>query len=149
MADVSSGSPGQEKKTLIEEGTSFKGSVSSSCPITVRGRIEGDLQAPSLAISPSGAVHGRVRVGAATSEGEIAGEFDADSVELSGTVRDDTVIRARTLRVQLSATEGKMQVLFGNCELHVGDDPSLIPPPKRKGKGEGPTEGEKAGDGSG
>jgi cytoskeletal protein CcmA (bactofilin family) len=41
----------------------------------VRGRIEGDVQAPSLAVSPSGAVHGRVRVGTVTSEGEIAGEF--------------------------------------------------------------------------
>jgi cytoskeletal protein CcmA (bactofilin family) len=123
MAEVSSGGQGQDKKTLVEEGTSFKGSASSTCPIEVRGRIEGEVQAPSLAISPSGAVHGRVRVGTVTSEGEIAGEFDAESVELSGTVCDDTVIRTKSLRVQLSGGDGKLRVLFGTCELNVGDDP--------------------------
>jgi cytoskeletal protein CcmA (bactofilin family) len=133
MADVSSGGLGQDKKTCVEEGTTFKGSISSSCPILVRGRIEGDLQAPSLAISPTGAVHGRVQVGSVKSEGEIAGEFDADSVELSGTVRDDTVIRAKTLRVQLSSGNGKMQVQFGNCELNVGNDAPKSPA-KPKGK---------------
>ena len=31
------------RKTLVEEGTQFKGSMSSDCPIEVKGRIEGDL----------------------------------------------------------------------------------------------------------
>jgi cytoskeletal protein CcmA (bactofilin family) len=137
MAEVSSGGLGQDKKTLVEEGTNFKGSATSTCPIVVRGRIEGEVQAPSLAISPSGAVHGKVRVGTVTSEGEIAGEYDAESVELSGTVRDNTVIRAKTLRVQLSTVEGKMQVVFGTCELSVGDEPDSG---KRKPKSEAPGE---------
>ena len=47
------------RKTLVEEGTQFKGSMSSDCPIEVKGRIEGDLAAPSLQVSPSGAVHGK------------------------------------------------------------------------------------------
>ncbi|MGH7329848.1 MAG: polymer-forming cytoskeletal protein, partial [Polyangiaceae bacterium] len=51
------GAPGQ-KQTLVEEGTKFKGSLTSSCPIVVRGRIEGDVEAPSLNVSSSGAVHG-------------------------------------------------------------------------------------------
>ena len=137
---ISSGGLGQDKKTLVEEGTSFKGSASSTCPIEVRGRIEGEVQAPSLSISPSGAVHGRVRVGTVTSQGEIAGEFDAESVELSGTVRDDTVIRTKSLRVQLSGGDGKLQVLFGTCELNVGDDPEQSAGP-RKAQSEGTKEG--------
>jgi cytoskeletal protein CcmA (bactofilin family) len=121
------------RKTLVEEGTHFKGSLSSSCPIEVKGRIEGDLTAPALTVSASGAVHGRVKVGQMHSHGELAGEFDADEVQLSGTVKDKTVIRAKSLEVKLSPLEGKMQVVFGECSLEVGADPakadSAVRPP--------------------
>ena len=119
MAD--SKSAGGDKKTLIEEGTKFKGSLSSSCAVVVRGSIEGDVSAPSLVVSPTGAVHGTVKVGDMRSEGELAGEFDADTVLLSGTVKDNTVIRAKSLEVKLTpANGGKMQVIFGECALDVG-----------------------------
>lgn len=114
-----------EKKTLVEEGTELKGSISSKCPIVVRGKVEGDLAAPALTVSESGAVHGTVKVGQLTSQGEIAGEFDAESVTLSGTVKDNTIIRAKTLEVRLSSESSKMQVVFGETTLEVGD-----PPPK-------------------
>jgi cytoskeletal protein CcmA (bactofilin family) len=112
------------RHTVVEEGTEFKGTLSSSCPIDVRGRIEGDLATPALTVSASGAVHGKAKVGEVRSEGELSGEFDADSVELAGTVRDNTVIRARSLEVKLSSTRGKLQVIFGECELSVGDEPT-------------------------
>jgi cytoskeletal protein CcmA (bactofilin family) len=110
----------KSRKTLVEEGTQFKGSLSSDCPIEVKGRIEGELSAPALAVSPSGAVHGKIKVGEIRSQGELAGEFEADVVQLSGTVRDNTVIRAKSLEVKLSPPGGKMQVIFGDCELEVG-----------------------------
>jgi cytoskeletal protein CcmA (bactofilin family) len=110
------------RKTLVEEGTQFKGSLSSDCPIEVKGRIEGDLTAPALAVSASGAVHGKVKVGQIQSNGELAGEFDADVVQLSGTVKDNTVIRAKSLEVKLEPANGKMQVIFGECELEVGSE---------------------------
>jgi cytoskeletal protein CcmA (bactofilin family) len=109
------------KKTLVEEGTEFKGSLTSKCPVEVRGKIEGDLGAPSLDVSPTGAVHGKVRVERLVSQGEIAGEFDADSVHLSGTVKDNTVIRAKSLEVKLAPQSGnKLQVIFGEVALDVG-----------------------------
>jgi cytoskeletal protein CcmA (bactofilin family) len=110
------------RKTLVEEGTQFKGSLSSDCPIEVKGRVEGDLTAPALLVSPSGSVHGHVKVGEMRSEGELAGEFDADTVQLSGTVKDNTVIRAKSLEVKLTPLKGKMQVVFGECELEVGGE---------------------------
>jgi|GEM_PF-449069 cytoskeletal protein CcmA (bactofilin family) len=113
-----------DKRTVVDEGTSFEGKLSSSCPIDVRGRIDGDVSTPSLTISKHGAVHGRVKVGSVRSEGEIAGEFEADHVELAGTVKDNTVIRARSLEVKLSAERGRLQVIFGECELSVGDEPT-------------------------
>jgi cytoskeletal protein CcmA (bactofilin family) len=113
-----------DRKTLVEEGTQFKGSLSSNCPIEVKGRIEGDVTAPALSVAVGGAVHGRVKVGEIRSQGELAGEFDADIVQLSGTIKDNTVIRAKSLEVKLSSPNSKMQVIFGECELEVGADPA-------------------------
>jgi cytoskeletal protein CcmA (bactofilin family) len=113
------------RHTVVEEGTEFKGALTSSCPIDVRGRIEGDVTTPALTVSATGAVHGRAKVGAVRSDGELSGEFDAESVELAGSVRDNTVIRAKSLEVKLSSTPGKLlQVMFGECELSIGAEPS-------------------------
>jgi len=136
MVDAKSG----QKQTLVEEGTQFKGSITSSCPVVVRGRIEGDIETPSLTVSSSGSVQGKAKVGAVISEGEIAGEFDAETVQLSGKVNNDTVIQAKTLEVKLAAQQGKMQVVFGNTELNVGADPQAeasTPTPSEPPKGKG------------
>jgi cytoskeletal protein CcmA (bactofilin family) len=128
-----------QKRTLVEEGTEFKGSMKSSCPIVVMGKIEGDVTGPSIQITPSGVVAGVVRVTELRSDGEVAGEVNADTVTLSGRVRDNTVIRAKTLEVSLSRSSGPpMEVVFGQCELSVGDVPdkeaaiaaATAPPPK-------------------
>jgi cytoskeletal protein CcmA (bactofilin family) len=111
------------KQTLVEEGTELRGSLTSSCPVLVRGRVEGEIQAPSLSVSLSGAVQGKAKVDELRSEGELAGEFDADVVQLSGRVRDATIIRAKSLEVKLTPQNGKMQVVFGECELDIGDAP--------------------------
>lgn len=113
-----------EKRTLVEEGTTFKGSLSSTCPIFVKGGVEGDIQAPSLTVATSGTVSGKVKAGELKSDGAIAGEFDVEKVQLSGSVKDNTVIKARSLEVKLTATNSKMQVVFGECELEVGEQPS-------------------------
>jgi len=115
-----------DRKTTIEEGTHLKGSLVSKCAIEVKGRIEGDITAPALLVTASGAVHGRVKVGEIRSQGELAGEFDANLVQLSGNVRDSTVIRAKSLEVKLASPEGKMQVVFGECSLEVGADAAQV-----------------------
>ena len=112
------------KTTLIEDDTEFKGTLSSKCPVVVKGAVEGEVIGPSLHVSPSGSVSGKVKVGELRSEGTLAGEFDADSVNLAGTVKSDTIIRARSLEVRLAPASGRMQVTFGQCELAVGDVPS-------------------------
>jgi cytoskeletal protein CcmA (bactofilin family) len=112
-----------EKRTLVEEGTTFKGSLSSTCPILVKGGVEGDIQAPSLTVAASGTVSGKVKAGELKSEGAIAGEFDVEKVQLSGSVKDNTVIKAKSLEVKLTAASSKMQVVFGECDLEVGEQP--------------------------
>jgi hypothetical protein len=74
-------------------------------------------------VSAAGAVHGRAKVGSVRSEGELSGEFEAETIELSGSVKDQTVIRARSIHVRLASEKGQ-QVVFGDCELSVGDEPT-------------------------
>ena len=108
------------KRTLVEEGTAVTGNMTSSCPIVVMGKIDGEISGPSMEIMESGVVSGRIKVTAFSSRGELAGELEAETVELAGRVRDDTVIRARSLEVT-SAPGTTLQ--FGECELSVGDEP--------------------------
>lgn len=134
MSNLSSAT---EKRTLVEEGTTFKGSMSSTCPVLVKGGIEGDIQAPSLTVAGSGTVSGKVKAGELKSEGSLAGEFDVEKIQLSGSVKDNTIIRAKSLEVKLASGAGKMQVVFGETELEVGDQPSREKPAaKSDDKGE-------------
>ncbi len=111
------------KQTIVEEGTEFKGTLTSTCPIVVRGRIEGEVVTPALSVSEKGAVHGRAKVGTIRSSGELSGEFEADTVELAGRVKDSTIIRAKSIEVKLASEDSRMQVMFGECELNVGELP--------------------------
>jgi cytoskeletal protein CcmA (bactofilin family) len=122
------------KQTIVEEGTEFKGTLTSTCPVVVRGRIEGEIETPSLTVSEKGSVHGRARVGSIRSLGELAGEFDADTVELAGRVKDNTIIRAKSLEVKLATEDTKMQIMFGDCELAVGDAPDDDANPGKRGR---------------
>lgn len=110
------------KQTIVENGTEFEGILRSKCDIVVSGQLKGEVTAPSLTLKPEGNVSGKIKVSQLKSEGSLGGEIDADSVELSGTVSDDTVIKAASLEVKLNQSGGsKLKVSFGNCELQVGD----------------------------
>jgi len=111
------------KHTLVEEGTEFKGAMSSNCPIVVMGRVEGDVTGPMIHVTESGVIAGNVKVKELRSAGEVAGEVQADTVTISGKVRDRTVIRAKSLQVSLEHGKG-MEVMFGECELVIGDEPN-------------------------
>lgn len=112
------------KQTLIEDDTEFKGKLSSKCPVVVKGTVDGEIAGPSLHVSASGTVSGQVKVTELRSEGTIGGEFDAETVHLAGTVKSNTVIKARSLEVKLAPQSGRLQVTFGECELSVGEVPS-------------------------
>jgi cytoskeletal protein CcmA (bactofilin family) len=112
------------KQTLIEDDTEFRGKLSSKCPVVVKGSVDGEIAGPSLHVSATGTVTGNVKVTELRSEGTIGGEFDAETIHLAGTVRNNTVIKARSLEVRLTPPSGRLQVTFGECELSVGDVPS-------------------------
>ena len=121
---MSDGATGKmaSKRTLVEEGSAFKGNLESVCPVVVLGKVEGEITAPALEIRASGQVAGRVKAAQVSSRGELSGNIEADTVELAGRVRDQTVIRARSIEVKLDRTAGRDDVLFGDCELCIGEE---------------------------
>lgn len=111
------------KKTLVEAGTELTGTLKSTCPVVVNGTIDGEFTAPQLTITSTGAVLGTIKVDKLQSDGTLSGNIDADDVYLAGTVKSNTVIKAKALEVKLAADRGKLEVTFGECNLEIGDDP--------------------------
>ena len=112
------------KQTLVEEGTEFKGTLKSSCAVVVNGTIDGEVDAPEITITRSGAVLGALKAKKVRSQGTLSGNVDAGDVFLSGSVRSNTVIKAKSLEVKLGSSEkGSLEVTFGDCNLEVGDPP--------------------------
>ena len=113
-----------EKHTLVEQGTEFKGTMKSSCPVVVNGRIEGELTAPELEVTVSGTVQGNIKAERLSSRGVLSGNVDAGDLFLSGAIGSKTVIRAKNLEVKLTPEQGRMELTIGECTLDVGDEPS-------------------------
>lgn len=133
------GTSTQGRQTIVEAGSEFSGKLNSKVDILAHGRIEGELSAPALRVSSTGAVHGKVRVTSLESEGEVSGDLEADTIRLGGAVRDNTVVKAKTLEVRLAGEAGKSQVVFGECELQIGEAPTdeKVAPRKPSGGGRG------------
>ena len=115
-----------ERETLVEQGTELCGTIKSTCQVVVNGSVDGQIEAPALIVNATGTVLGKIKATTLRSDGTLAGSIDADEVQLSGTVRSDTTIRASKLEVKLAVEHGKLQVSFGECLLEVGDDPARL-----------------------
>jgi cytoskeletal protein CcmA (bactofilin family) len=113
-----------EKHTLIEQGTEFKGTMKSTCPVVVNGRVEGDLTAPELEVTVSGTVQGNIKAERLSSRGVLSGNVDAGDLFLSGSIGSKTVIKAKNLEVKLAPEQGRMELTIGECTLDVGDEPT-------------------------
>jgi len=134
------------KQTVVENGTNFEGVVRSECPIVVSGQLKGEVSAPTLTLTNEGMVQGKVKVKELKSAGSLGGEIDADSVELSGSIADNTVIRSKALEVKLNQAAGnKLQVSFGNCELQVGEPAAKAKPEAQGGQKKEQPSGEPVG----
>ena len=109
-------------KQIVEAGTEFEGVLRSQNPVVVSGQLTGEVNAPALTLTNEGSVVGKVKVSQLKSCGTLGGEIDAESVELSGCVTDDTVIRSKSLEVRIEdSEEDNGRTSFGNCELYVGN----------------------------
>ena len=101
-----------EPSTLVAEGSYFKGDFISSCPIVVNGRIEGDVRAPAVTVTSSGALQGKIEATTISCTGSVAGVLEADAIELSGAIARDTIIRAQRLNLDVESTSGRIELAF-------------------------------------
>jgi cytoskeletal protein CcmA (bactofilin family) len=113
-----------EKQTLVEEGTEFTGTMRARCKVVVRGSMDGELEAPAVEVTEGGTMTGSVKAKSVHARGVLAGSVEADEISLAGVVRSNTVIRAKTLSVNLASEEGRLEVTFGDTVLEVGEMPS-------------------------
>ena len=105
------GSPA-EPSTIVAEGSYFRGDFISACPIVVYGRIEGDMRAPAVTVTNSGALHGKIEAQTISSSGSVAGVLEADAIELSGAIARDTIVRAQRLNLDVESTSGRIELAF-------------------------------------
>jgi hypothetical protein len=111
--------------SVVDRGTTLKGTLAASSPVLVLGTLDGEVTGPGVEIEAGGKLVGKAKVGQLRCRGELSGEFDADEVELTGLVHEQTVICARTLLVSAEpGRDGKPAVTFGACLIQVGDPPS-------------------------
>jgi cytoskeletal protein CcmA (bactofilin family) len=115
MADSTRAASSAEPTTIVEEGSDFRGNFTSSCPIVVKGRIEGDVNAPAVTVTSSGALKGNIEANTISCRGSAAGVFDADTIELSGAIAQNTIIRAQRLNLKIVSTSGKIELAFGQA----------------------------------
>jgi cytoskeletal protein CcmA (bactofilin family) len=125
------------KQTVVEEGTDFKGTLKSSCPVVINGTVDGEMDAPEITVSRSGSVAGSLRATRLRSQGTLSGKVEATDVFLSGVVRSNTAIKAKRLEVKLGSDQAQIEVNFGECSLEIGDaiaEPVAVAvPPKVEG----------------
>lgn len=120
------------KQTLIEEGTEFKGTLKSSCPVVINGTIDGEVDAPEITVARAGTVAGSLKATKVRSQGTLSGKVEATDVFLSGVVRSNTSIKAKRLEVKLGSEQAQIEVNFGECSLEVGDAEPLSTGPSTK-----------------
>ena len=111
------------KQTLVDEGSELKGNLKSSCAVIVNGTVDGEIDAPEVTITKSGSVLGSIRAKKLRAQGTLSGNVEADDVFLSGSVRSNTVVKAKSLEAKLGSERGQLEVTFGDCKLEVGDAP--------------------------
>jgi cytoskeletal protein CcmA (bactofilin family) len=128
MADSTNAGSIPEPTTIVQEGTRFKGDFTSSCPIIVIGQIEGDVKAPTVTVTDSGAVQGKVEAKTIACRGSVSGVLEADTIELSGDIAQNTVIRAQRLMLDIESTTGRIELAFGRS-VTIRD--SINPPGRR------------------
>jgi cytoskeletal protein CcmA (bactofilin family) len=122
MADSTLAGP----TTIVEEGTECRGDFTSRGPIVVNGRINGAVKAPTVTVTQSGHVQGKVAATSIDCRGSVAGVLEADTIELSGSIAQNTVIRAQRLKLNIESTSGRIELAFGQA---VTVRESGLPPP--------------------
>jgi cytoskeletal protein CcmA (bactofilin family) len=112
------------RASVIDQGAVFKGTITATSTVIVRGVLEGEITGPGLEVDASGVVVGHAKVTKLRASGELEGTYEAEQAEVYGRLRDGVLIRADSLTVANSEEDTSTHVFFGECELEIGPLPS-------------------------
>ena len=115
MAEFTRAESSPEPATIVQDGTDFRGNFTSKCPIVVNGRIQGEVKAPAVTVTDSGVLQGKVEAKTIACRGSVSGVLEADAIELSGDIAQNTIVRAQRLNLNIESTSGRIELAFGRA----------------------------------
>jgi len=89
--------------TVIAEGLTIIGNVSSDGAVQVNGQIDGDLNCASITVSPNGLIHGGVKAQSVVVKGKVEGLIVGQEVVLESQAFVTGDIQAQTFLIEPGA----------------------------------------------
>jgi cytoskeletal protein CcmA (bactofilin family) len=89
--------------TVIAEGLTIIGNVSSDGAVQVNGQIAGDLNCASLTVSPKALINGGVKARSVVVNGKVEGPINAEDVVLKSHAFVTGDIQAQSLLIEPGA----------------------------------------------
>jgi cytoskeletal protein CcmA (bactofilin family) len=89
--------------TVIAEGLTIIGNVSSDGAVQVNGQIDGDLNCASLTVSPKALVNGGIKARSVVVKGKVEGPIVGQEVVLESQAFVTGDIQAQTLLIERGA----------------------------------------------
>jgi len=76
--------PVRPDPTVLSANAEFKGSISASDSVEIRGKIEGDVRAASITVYPGAKIKGDLTADVILVQGHVEGRIQAQDVRLQG-----------------------------------------------------------------
>lgn len=102
--------------SVIAAGAFLRGNISTPGPLHLQGTVDGEVQAPHIALGVQGSVRGTLTSGQLVIEGRVEGELRCKDVHAGDTARIIGIVRCTNLSLKAGAVI--------NAEVEIGSDPT-------------------------
>lgn len=92
--------PGIAKPSIISEGFTFEGTITSDGVLNIAGTVRGKVTAKSVLIDASGQVEGELNSEQLVIKGQLKGEVNCDDLNIGPLARVDGVISYKYIHIQ-------------------------------------------------
>ena len=114
--------------TLIAEGCTVTGDITSLGDVQIDGHLKGDLKCVSLIIGEQGSIEGVVTATTATFYGFLKGRVAAQTIRIARTARILGDLRQEFLSIEEGAqVEGRMERVASSSDIIAPDHSAQVP----------------------
>jgi cytoskeletal protein CcmA (bactofilin family) len=92
--------PGIAKPSIISEGFTFEGTITSDGVLNIAGTVRGKVTAKSVLIDASGQVEGELNSEQLVIKGQLKGEVNCDDLNIGPLARVDGAISYKYIHIQ-------------------------------------------------